>query len=44
MSRKRTRAIAWAASGIAVLALCCGPAIAAKTPPTSKPAAGTRDG
>ncbi len=41
MSRKRTRAIAWAASGIAVLALCCGPAIAAKTPPTSKPAAGT---
>ena len=41
MSRNRMRAIAWTASGIVALALCGGPAIAAKTPPTSKPAAST---
>ena len=41
MRNKSGRTGAWIASTVAVLALCCGTAIAATTPPPNKPAADT---
>jgi hypothetical protein len=43
MRRKPGRTLAWTTSTLAVLALCCGPAVAATatTPPPSEPAATT---
>ncbi len=41
MRRKPGRTLAWIAPALGVLALCCGPAIAAKTPRPSRPLATT---